>query len=181
MRHWALMLLLLSGCGYHFGQGSLISEYCTISIPFAVGDRDGDLTAALVKEMSRSAPLEYTCGEGDLTLLVTVVDIYDEHVGYRYDRKNDGRLKKSLIPVETRIYAVVDVTVMQTCSGCEVVGPARLKMYVDFDHDYYSVFDDVNVTSLGQLNDIDTARDSVYHPLNRAIAEKVVDYVNAAW
>ena len=52
-----------------------------------------------------------------------------------------------------------------------------IKASMDFDHDYYSSRHGVNIFSLGQLTDYDTAEDTVRKPLNDRLAEKIADYV----
>jgi hypothetical protein len=177
-----MSLLLLSGCGYRFGQGGIANRYATISVPYVTGDVDGSLTAAIIKQLSTSSSLEYaTCG-GQLTLQVILLDIHDENIGFRYDRhKKDNELKKDIIPTETRLRALVQVSVIEAASGEILMGPVKIASSVDFDHDYYSSRNQVNVFSLGQLSDVDEARDAVHIPLNEALAQKIVDYVNDSW
>ncbi len=43
---------------------------------------------------------------------------------------------------------------------------------------YYSSRKGVNVFSLGQVTDIDEARDVAEYPLHRRLAQKIVDYIN---
>lgn len=200
MHRWLPLVavaLLITSCGYRFGQGAVISQYRTVTVPFVEGDRDGTFTAALVEDISRSGCLTYHCEGGELILYVTLLDLYDENVGYRYDRKkeskeNDGDgeeengekeevLTHSIIPIETRVHVLAEVTLVEACSGCEVLGPVQLHEFVDFDHDYYFSREGINVFSLGQVNDIDTAHDDVFKPLSHKLAQKIVDYINAAW
>lgn len=175
------LFILCMSCGYHVGQGSLLDRYRTISIPYVYGDKTGELTTALVKEISRSGAFCYKRDSAQLALNVTIIDYHEENVGFRYDRDKDGDLTDSIIPTETRITALAEVTVVDVCSGCIALGPARLMASVDFDHDYYFSRDAVNIFSLGQLTDVDAAHDAVIRPLNHALAEKIVDYVIHSW
>ncbi|MFQ5729847.1 MAG: hypothetical protein ACE5GN_05765, partial [Waddliaceae bacterium] len=93
----------------------------------------------------------------------------------------DDNLTHSMIPTETRIKVLAEVTVRDSCSGEMVLGPAKIYASVDYDHDYYFSRDAVNVFSLGQLTDSDAAHDAVQSPLNRALAQKIVDYVIHSW
>lgn len=174
-------VLFLYGCGYTMGQGVLPAKYHTIAVPYVGGDKFGDLTAAIIKELSRSGHLRYQTGIADLSLQVDIVDFKEENIGYRYFRKKSGKLTDSIIPVESRATVLVDVTVVDCCSGCPVLGPARIFASVDFDHDYYFTRDQVNIFSLGQLSDVDAAREAMQRPLNQALARKIVDYVVNAW
>lgn len=173
-------LLILTSCGYRTGQGGVVSSYKTISVPYVVGDLDGSLTSAIVRQLSRNGDLEYQ-SDGALALQIEIIDFRDVNIGFRYDRDNHGHLTKTIIPTETRITEICEVKVMEACSGKVVLGPTRIAASVDFDHDYYSSRNGVNIFSLGQLSDYDTAHDAVYVPLNQALAQKIVDYVCGYW
>jgi hypothetical protein len=173
--------ILLSGCGYRYGQGSLPLKYRTICVPYVVGDKTGDLTAALIKEISRSGAFRYKKNNADLILEVAIIDYYLENVGFRYDRKRDDDLTHSMIPTETRVKILAETAVRDVRSGEIVLGPAKIYASVDFDHDYYFSRDAVNVFSLGQLTDYDAAHDAAQSPLNKALAQKIVDYVVLSW
>lgn len=180
-----LFFLVLSAiplsCQYQFGRGDLSNRYTTLSIPYAEGDEEGELTAEVIRKISQSGALRYVSSGGDLILKIKWIDLRDENIGFRYDRRKRGELKKSLIPSETRLSALVEVSVIEAASGQVIRGPARIKTAVDFDHDYYSSHHGINIFSLGQLNDIDAAYDAVMHPLNRQLAERIVDYVINSW
>lgn len=177
-----IALFALSACGYYWGQGGeIISKYETISIPYVDGDLDGWLTAAIIKEATIKAGLDYRRDNGDLILRVKLVDLSDENIGFRYDRKKKGNLTHSIIPTETRVIAVVEVLLIEAASDCVLLGPALISASVDFDHDYYSSRNGVNVFSLGQLTDIDEAKDAVRRPLNYALAQKIIDFIIDSW
>jgi hypothetical protein len=175
-----LVLLLLTGCQYRAGQGGFSGNYSTITIPYAGGDEDGRLTSSLVKKMEESHILSYCHTNGELVLVVNLLKVKDKNIGFRYDRKKDGERAKTIIPTETRRFLQAEVVVTEACSGREVLGPVRMTAYVDFDHDYYTVRDQVNIFSLGQLVDIDAAYDAAWEPLYDKLAEKVIDWVNNA-
>ncbi|MCB1111404.1 MAG: LptE family protein [Chlamydiales bacterium] len=176
-----LLSLLLTGCGYRFGSGALVDSYRTISVPYVQGDEDGELTAALVRQLSATGQLTYCRYGGDLTLNVCILRRYDNDVGFRYDRKDCGQLTNSVIPTETRLTLVAQVSVVENNTCCQLIGPIVLKASVDFDHDYYSSRNAVNVFSLGQLTDIEAAVDAVRRPLNEKLAKKIVDYITETW
>ena len=180
---WLFAPLLLTSCGYHQGQGGLSDSYRTISVPYVEEDRDGQLTAAIAKQIAVSGAFEYLHSGGDLILKVIIIDFSEENIGFRYDRNKEGQVSKyrDIIPTETRLTALAEVSVIDACSGTIVLGPARLSSSVDFDHDYYTSRDEINVRSLGQLNDIDAALDAVHRPLNEALAQKIVDYLADSW
>jgi hypothetical protein len=172
---------ILNSCQYQFGRGDLSERYSTIAIPYAEGDKEGRLTAEVIRRMSETGALRYVSSGGDLTLTMKLIELRDENIGFRYDRKKQGELKKTIIPTESRLSVVVEVSVSETCSGQVIRGPTRIKTSVDFDHDYYSSYRGINVFSLGQLNDYDAAHDAVMYPLNCHLAERIVDYVINSW
>jgi hypothetical protein len=172
---------LLCGCQYQLGSGDLAYHYETLSIPYIEGDEDGDLTAQIIKTLSVSGPLRYHPEGGQLILKAKIIDKRDDSIGYRYDRTREGRIKHYIVPTETRLQESIELEVVEAATGKTIRGPTRIWGSLDFDHDYYSMKNRVNVFSLGQLNDVDAARDMAVHPLNRVIAEKVVDYLNNSW
>jgi hypothetical protein len=174
-------VLLLMGCGYHFGESSFAKSYHTISVPLVIGDEDGDLTAVLVEQIVQSGVYQYCRDNAALILQVELLDFDDENIGFRYDRKKDGKRRKAIIPTETRLFVEAEISLIETNSGKCLLGPVRLVASVDFDHDYYSDRREINRFSLGQLNDYDTAYDAAYKPLNRVLAQKIVDLINDCW
>lgn len=185
-----MSLLSLSGCGYRGEDSNILSHYNSISVPFVVGDQDGSLTSAIVRELSLSSPLPYSHTSGDLVLRVKILDIEEDNVGYRYDRKKRGTIRKRIIPTETRLTVQVEVTLENRC-GQPVLPTVIITTNQDFDHDYYSTrnFDPenntnsygVNIFSLGQLSEVDAARDTVITPINALISKKIVDYLSDSW
>lgn len=174
--------LFLSSCSYRQGLGGGLSScYSTISVPYIAGDCDGALTSAVIKEIVRSGAFEFRYWGAALILNVEVIDIDEENIGFRYDRKKRGKLTKDIIPTEERMSIVVEVSVTEAASCCTVLQPVRLMACVDYDHDYYSSRDGVNIFSLGQLSDLDEAYDAAKTPLYKAIAEKIVDYITESW
>jgi len=180
---WILLTLLicLSSCGYQMGQGGLAQYYNTISVPYVVGDLDGSLTAAIVRKLGEVGSFEYRRSGGALCLEVKLIDYEDENIGFSYELNKHGERIKSIIPVETRTTGLIEIVLYDAGSGCILLGPTRLSGYVDYDHDYYMSRNGVNVFSLGQLTDIDAARDAAQIPLNDVLAQRVVDFINDSW
>ena len=183
MRKVALLLLLtLTGCaGYQVGTGGSLEEYCTICVPYIEGDHNGTLTSQVVREISTSSPLRYTRTGGQLVLNVCFLDLREENIGFRYDRDKGTNTTDNVIPAETRYTAMVEVTVSDQRTGCDIVGPDKMSVSVDFDHDYYSNHGGVNVSSLGQLNDLDLAHEVARRPLYRVLARRIVEHISNAW
>lgn len=176
-----VLINLLSGCGYQFSSNCVLDNYKTINIPYIDGDKTGGLTGAIIKEIGISSTLAYVNKNADLVLLVEIIDYCTENVGFRYDRDKESEVTSSLIPTETRIFATAEVQLIDECTGCSVISPFRVSASVDFDHDYYNSTDGVNKLSLGQLTDYDAAYDASITPLNRKLAEKVVNYITNYW
>jgi hypothetical protein len=174
--------LFFDSCGYRYGKDDgLASSYSSISVPYVVGDQDGSLTAAIIKEIVRSGFLKYQDTGGNLILKVDKVELDEDNIGFRYDRRKRGGLTKDVIPTEVRITIYVEISLTEAASCSIVLGPVLLSASVDYDHDYYFSRDGVNMFSLGQLTDLETAYDAVKVPLHKAIAEKIADYISKSW
>lgn len=178
---WILLCCLLTGCQYHFGYGDLPERYNTITIPYVQGDNEGQLTAEVIKSISTSGAFRYVPYGGELTLLIQLVEVDDENIGFRYYRNKQGCLKNWLIPTETRLSGIAEVTVLDSSTNQILLGPTCVKASVDFDHDYYSSRNAINIFSLGQLSDIDAGQEAAMDPLNRRLAEKITDYIINSW
>jgi len=176
-----LILILLTGCGYHIGHNRISENYHTVSIPFAEGDATGAFTKELIHVLSASGAYVYQPCNPDAILSVRLIKYYDENIGFRYDRDSEGEIEETLVPSETRRFVSAEVKMIDARRGCVVLGPSLIKVYVDFDHEFNSSRDAVNVFSLGQVTDIDGAIDAVARPLNRALAQRIVDYISNAW
>jgi hypothetical protein len=177
-----LTLALCSGCGYTFSDPrTAVAKRATLSVPYVIGDQDGTLTAAIIREVVRSGAFAYRDSGGTYLLKVEQLDISEEHIGFRYDRKKKGALTDEIIPTETRIISLVEIALIESGSERTLIGPARLSASMDYDHDYYFSRHGVNIFSLGQLTDIDTAYEAVQTPLNDAVAQKIVAYISQSW
>lgn len=171
----------MTSCNYQFGHGELASKYSTIAVPYAEGDIDGSLTAEVVKKISTSGAFRYVVSDGELLLKIKVVELKDLNIGYRYDRKRDEQLKHSIIPSESRFIIYAEVSVLDNRTNEVIRGPALIRASLDFDYDYYKIQHEANVFSLGQLNDVDSARDAARHPLNSKLAQNIVEYLVNSW
>ncbi len=176
-----VLLSLISGCGYRFSSNCALDNYKTIHIPYVVGDKTGGLTGALIKEIGISSSFSIVNKNADLEMCVEIIDYCTENVGFRYDIDKKRERTHSLIPTETRIIITTQVKLIDNCTGCKVISPFRVSASIDFDHDYYNSRDGVNAFSLGQLTDYDAAYDASFTPLNRKLAEKIVNYISNYW
>ena len=176
-----LELAVLPSCHYQFGHGQLASQYRTISIPYVEGDRNGNLTAEIIKKISTSGAFVYAQSGGELQLNVKILGMKDRNIGFRYDRKRDEKIKHSIIPAESRYTLIAEVSILDTVKNEIVRGPTQMTAKLDFDYDYYKVQHGVNVFSLGQVNDVDSARDAARVPLDSKLADLIVEYVVSSW
>ncbi len=171
-----------ASCSYHMGfDGPCQHQYRSISVPFIIDDVEGSLTTEVIRRLSRVSSFEYCPCGGDLILQAAIIEVRDENIGFSYDVTNKGKITKSIIPTETRLTMLVEVSVLDGISGEVVLGPSRLRGGVDFDHEYESSRNAINIFSLGQLSDYDDAYDEAFDPLNRIMARKIVDFVNDGW
>ncbi len=171
----------LVSCQYQFGRSELALRDATISVPYIEGDQKGGLTAEVIKKISTSGAFRYVDGGGDFLLKIKLIRLRDENIGFRYDRKKRGGLKRSMIPTETRATATAEVVLIEGGTGQTIRGPFTLSTGVEFDHTYYTTRHALNTFSLGQLNDVDAAHDAMMQPLNRSLADKIVSELINSW
>jgi hypothetical protein len=175
-----LCLLLLSGCGYQFGQGDPLLDQRTLCVPYVLGDLDGDMTAALIHQLSTSGQMKYSTTCGDLILKVKLINLYDENIGFRYDRNKEGKRVDVIIPSELRRIITAEICVINAANGCVLIEPVKISASVDCDHDFNDI-DGRNTFSIGQLTNEHAAKDAMMRCLNRILAQKIVDYLNNTW
>jgi hypothetical protein len=173
----ASVALLLSSCGYRPGYGTFLDRYSSLSVPYVVGDLDGALTAELVRAVASSLTFDHSSTEGELLLIVKLLDVENENIGFRYENLHGKKYKRSIIPVETRLTATAEITVVNAATGCSLIPPARVTAFYDFDHEYNATEHDSNTFSLGQLSDADAAFAAARVPLNRLLAQKIIEYI----
>lgn len=175
------LIALLPACGYQFSTTDIPAKYQTISIPYVINDSDGCLTQSVIRAVSEKIGPRYATCRGDLILLIEIIDIWEDNIGFRYDRNRKGKLTREVIPTESRSFITVEVQLIDGATSLPILGPVRLTEYLDFDHDYYESRYGENVLSLGQVIDLETARDTVQKPLYRLLANKIVEFVYESW
>jgi hypothetical protein len=180
-------LLLFSSCGYHMDGSEDFEGRRTVTVPYVVGDSAGQLTNELIRQLSVSGVFECVQNSGQYILKVIVFSDGSDRIGFRYDRKNDGKLKKNLMPVEGRRTISAEVTLVNSATEEIEIGPVIVTADADYDYidsnDLYEVAmvnskGKVQSTisfSLGQLDSIEGAQDDVAVPLYRHLAQKIVD------
>lgn len=178
---FGICLICITSCGYHYDTSCAVKEHRTISVPYALRDSDGQFTAALIREITLNGAFDYIDTGGDLLLSVDLIEFCDDNIGFRYDRNKKGELTRSIIPTETRASLTAEITLFSSRTNCVIIGPVQVRASVDYDHDYYSSRDGVNVFSLGQLTDYEEAHDVVLRPLHKKLAKKIVQYIYESW
>lgn len=182
------LLLLLSGCGYHWeDQERLSAHYQTVSVPYVKGDLDGLLTDALVKAIGLSNQFTYA-KDGELILEAAIVSDQVNHIGWQYDRDpTSGARENRLVPNEGRLEVAVNLSLVSARTGKVLHGPIQVRAHSDFDFvDSDSLLDTSFITptggrqsvlffSLGQLDSIDGAKDAARYPAFDKLARKIVE------
>ena len=169
--------LLLSAChGYKFLHDP---QECskTINVSPILADTDGFLMSQIVKKISSQSPLKYSICQPDFLLKVEVDQQGNKNIGYRYDVTRKDKLKKALIPTESRYILIATATLIDLKANQIVSGPTKITATLDYDFDYYKIQDNVNVFSLGQVSDFETAKDSVKNPLYSKLADLIVEFI----
>jgi hypothetical protein len=176
-----LTIFVLSSCGYHMGSPlpNNLSR-SSVTVPFIKGDLTGDLTQALIYELTTSG-YRYVHRQGDILIRVQLLEVRADDIGFRYERESDNDVKKSLIPAETRLTAKAQVEVIDASTCCQLLPTFCVSEFVEFDHEYYTARDGVNIFSLGQLSDYDAGKEAAQMPLNRKLAQKIVLYLDNMW
>ncbi len=172
---------LLSSCGYHFGKGTVIEKYNTISVPYIEGDLKGKLTRDVIHQIAESGRLKYLTHGGELILTITILDQKHEHIGFRYFRNASGNLEDRLVPSEDRVSVLTQVSVYEAATGNIVLPQTYISASVNTDFDPEIDEDHLLNFSMGQLEFVDTARRIALKPLYRSLASKIVDYIANAW
>ena len=107
---WMLALGSFSSCGYHHESDNTWISYQTVSIDPIEEDWNGDLTAALAEQIAACSPIKYRHCGGDILLHIELEDLDEKNIGFRYDHHRDGKIRKSIIPTETRLSACAQVS-----------------------------------------------------------------------
>lgn len=181
MRLLAVLILsiFLSSCGYKWGAAENLPFRSKIYVPFVEGDFYGMMTASLVQEIARSGSFIYSSYDADYDLIVTLSEVVEENIGFRYQPDRRHQEVHLLVPSEGRLTVEATVKIICRESGEPIAEPLILVEFVDFDHDYYSSHNNTNILSLGQLTEIDEAEDVAMRHLYRRLAKRIVDDLEA--
>lgn len=187
-----LSLLLLSSCGYRYNESPLLSRYSSLSIPYVKGDREGELTNALIKEIALSTPLLYLSQGGELILEGEIVADHRETIGYRYDRKAvSGKRVRRLVADERRREVVFRFSLRDRSSQEIIYGPVEVSAQTDYDFLNTDSLQEVSFMngeggrentlffSLGQLDSSEGASDGAKKPLYERVARRVAEGIDS--
>ncbi|NGX55464.1 MAG: hypothetical protein KR126chlam2_01099 [Chlamydiae bacterium] len=181
MRVLVSFLILLTSCsGYHFGHGGVMERYCSICVPFVEGDNNGQLTNALISQISSQGILAYRSCGADLLLKVCIFEPSDENIGFNYASINDEDAKV-VVANEARLSIVARVSLIERSSQKCLLGPIEILSSIAYDFEP----DLSNVTNhnfaIGQLEMNSLAKDAAFPPLYNLLAQKIVDYLAHSW
>lgn len=181
---------LFFGCSYHWVAND---GQRTISVPYIVGDSDGEFTAELIHQCCATSNLS-VASDGRYRLEVTIVQDSVDALGYRRDpQKIDGKIRKHLTQNEERRTVLVDVSLLDRQDQKPIFGPLRLSSYVDYDYVDEDSLQDLQFQnmagekiivlpfSLGQLESQEAAHDAAQRPLFQKLSQKIVDVITAQW
>jgi hypothetical protein len=182
------LLLLLSACGYRFGDPTDTRSKQTIGIPYIPGDIDGQLNAALIEAVSQTGRYEYRHSDGQLLLQVAIVSDSSERIDFRYDREPvSGKREKNLLATANRRSATAEVTLIDTRQDLVLIPPSTVSASADYEYESVDSVRDmvffpkkghpqtVLNFSLGQLDSIEGGHDDAASPLYHRLAQKIVD------
>jgi hypothetical protein len=159
-----------------------------VTVPYVQGDSDGSLTNELIRALAASGTFECVRQGGRYVLKVAVTADSSQRIGSRYDREDpSGKLKKNLIPTESRRTLTAEVSLIDAATDEILVGPAVVEACAEYDYVDSSSITDLSFVdpgggrrtvinfSLGQLDSIEGAQDDASAPLYRRLAQKIVD------
>jgi hypothetical protein len=173
-----------TSCAYHLKQAQ---EIKSLNVHYIYGDNDGLLTKELIYQISSSGAFDYRTTNSDYILKVSIDNISNDQIGFRYDRHNDGTLKKFLMPTENRQKITASVSIISQKSDKVVFGPKTITADVDYDYVEQDSLKDLSFIdanslrvpvlpfSVGQMESINSATEAALIPLYRILSQKIVD------
>lgn len=172
----ACILVVMTACGWRCAYGT---SWSTIALPFVGGDANGILTAQLAQQIEQQGLYHLAEHDADYTLSVKIIDSKYENIGFRFDPASNPLDLESdkLIPNETRAKILAEVILIDNATNKTVRGPAHILATLDYDHQNFSLNQNTNTFSLGQLSDIDTTKGVVNIPLYRNLAHEIATWL----
>jgi hypothetical protein len=183
---FCVLLIICFGCSYRCQLPEEINGR-TVNIPYVRGDTDGLLTGALVYQLAATGLVEYKQAKADYELQVNILNVENYKIGYRKERKPDGKRRKNLIPVEGREKVIVEAYLKSTLTGETLWGPRIISADADYDYVDEDTLKDLSFInkegqrqsilafSLGQLESVSCAQEAAFRPLYQRLAKNVVN------
>jgi len=182
------VFLICCSCSY---KCSLKDEYVhkSINIPYVEGDINGQLTAALIYQVSASGFFEYRQSLSDYKLQVIVNSLTNDKIGFKRDRKhgcNSCDYRKNLMPIENREKISATVSLKSNLTSKVIWGPKVVTADIDYDYSEQDSLKDLSYIdlngniqpilaySLGQLESVFSAQDSALRPLFYRLSKNIV-------
>ena len=188
------LLMLTTGCGYHWTPDFPNGEKPTISIAYAKGDDDGTLTSELIRTITASGIANVGTQDADFRLQIVTMNNQNQTVGYRRDKqKVAGKISKNIVACEGRRTLSAEITLFEGTSDKIKMGPCIITTDTDYDYvDGDSIEDlaflnsdgiptTVLPFSLGQLESIESAQEAATKPLYRKLAQEITNTLFAIW
>lgn len=108
--------------------------------------------------------------------------MHEENIGYRYDEDKEGNLTSNVIPQESRLVLITELSCIVNTTCEWLLPPTQIATYIEFDHEYYSSRDQINLFSLGQLNSLEVAREAAALPLAETLGKQISELIIfASW
>lgn len=187
-------LFCLAGCGYQWHNEFPLNERPVIAVPFISGDEDGSMTQEIVLRLQSSGLARVSSSKGDYRLALEINKDLNSQIGYRRDpQKIKNEIQKNLLAAEQR--RTLDVTMTLFCGNTEEIayGPYKFSVWADYDYVDGDSYQDLAFPSpsgnpivvlpfsLGQLEELESAKLAAVKPLYRKLAQKIVDVISAEW
>ena len=189
-----LSFSLLTSCGYRWQPEFPDSARPTVTVPYVIGDEEGQFTAEIIGALSRSGLVDVLNYGGDYTLQIAILASGSETIGYRRDQqKVDNKKMRNLLAVEGRRNMTIEAILYKGGTEEIVSGPYKISSGAEYDYldgdsiqDLTFIGPDGNLItvlpfSLGQLEPSESAQEAAAKPLYTRLAQKIVDAIASVW
>ena len=195
MRILLSCLFFLGGCGYRWNYEFPNEVRPVIAVPYIHGDEDGALTAEIISRLVSSGIAKVCASKGDFRLQLVIISDCENQIGYRRDpQKIKQNIQKNLLAAELRKTMNVELTLFHGDTENIALGPYKISAWIDFDYVDGDSFQDLTFPggvagapipvlpfSLGQLEEVGSARLAATNPLYCKLAQKIVDVISREW
>jgi hypothetical protein len=187
-----LFLFFSSSCGYRWTSANDLPP--SVEVPYLTGDEDGSLTSEIIRTLNARGIREVRRSDARYRLEGSILGGSVDTIGYRRDPQLiRGKISKNLVSTEARKTLTLQVSLIDTYTGKELLGPVEIVACEEFDYVDGDSIPDLIFTnpsgieqtvlsfSLGQLESSEAAQEAATRPLYRKIAQKVVDAISSSW